>query len=403
MFATALILSAPTALGAGPLAMRDLTPFAALDAEVRRLPLPSPRTFATVAKGLIALSPSPLQKARAAYVWTTAHVAYSLARRGDGAAALADLSGDCEAHTAIYAALCKSMGVECATVGGHVRFGVPPAGVLAMGAKPLGTGQWLVVHAWNAVRIDGRWGLVDTTLGVKPTKDACEPDDYFLADPAVLATDHVPEDPAMRLAEAPVDLAHTPLLKPLAWRSGFEAADFVADARMEGPQLVLRPRLAWRRGMRSALQTGAGSLPNGVLVQPGATGTEIRLCPPGAAIVWLGTGADLSWHPLVGYAVTGSTTRRLPVVMNRFYDTGASLQGPFDRELASGATTEIRLKAPGASQVVAFQGQDVAGSFVREGDSWVLKTQPNPGANLEVMAAYEDPEKFQGLVTYDVH
>ena len=398
MFAAPLLLCLLPMRGGENLVARDLAPFATVDAAARSA---QGRTVAAVAKALATAASTPLARARAAYVWTTANVAYSLDARGDAAAAIAALSGDCDAHAAVFAALCKAMGVECATVGGALRFAVQPSAALAAYAKPLAKGQWLVAHSWNAVRIDGRWGLVDATMGSKAPKAGA--DDYFLPEPSIMATDHVPDDAAMRLAEAPANLALTPILRPLAWRMGLDAADLSAQPRADDAQLVFQPRLAWRKGMRAALQTDAGSVPDRTLVQPAAGGTEIRMAPPrAAAIVWLGVGSGDAWQAIVGYPVSGASDRRLPKVMKGFYDTGASLVGPFDRDLAAGRPAEIRLRAPGASGVVAFRGPDVAGTFVREGDTWVLRASPALGASLEVMASYEDPNRFQALLTYDV-
>ena len=394
MFAAPLLLCLLPMRGGRALVVRDLAPFAAVDAAARGI---QGRTVAVVAKALAAAASTPLGRARAAYVWTTANVAYSLEGRKDAGAALAALSGDCDAHAAVFAALCKAMGVECATVGGSLRFAVEPGVAFAPYAKPLAKGQWLVAHAWNAVRIDGRWGLVDATMGAKTPKAAT--DDYFLPEPAVLATDHVPDDPAMRLAEAPADLARTPILRPLAWRMGYDAADLNAEARAGDAQTVLQPRLAWRKGMRAAVQTEAGSVPDRALVQPAANGTELRLTPPrAAAIVWLGIGAGDAWKPLVGYPVSGSSDRRLPRVMKGFYDTGASLVGPFDHELSAGKPAEIRLRAPGASGVVAFQGPDLAGHLhPRRRRSGCCAPNPLPAARaLEVMASYDDPQEVPG-------
>jgi hypothetical protein len=387
------------------LLVRDLAPFASLDVSVRDLPVVSDRSYASVAKGLTALATSPLERARAAYVWTTEHIGYSLDRHRDAAAALADLTGDCDAHAAVYASLCKALGVECTTIGGKVRFAVPPGAILATVSKPLSEGQWLVDHAWNAIRIDGRWGLVDTTMGSKssPKNGTTAPaDDYFLPDPAIVVTDHVPNEPRWNLVGAPADLPHTPVLRPLTWRMGMEPDALSADARRDAAQIVLRPKLAWRKGMRAALQTETGSLPDRVLLQPTPEGMEMRLCPPGSpSLVWLGLNVEGVWRPLAGYPVTGPLAGRLPKMMTRFYDSGASLAGPFESTIPAGKPTEIRLRAPGAEQVVAFQGNDLAGHFVREGDLWVLRTAPIAGA-LEVMASYEDPRKFQGLLTYEV-
>lgn len=394
MFAATLLLCASMRSGES-LTARDLAPFARLDVAVRALPVTPSRSYASVAKGLSAVAATPLQRARAAYVWIASHMDYSLDRPRDATAALRDLTGDCAAHAAVYAGLCKALGVECTTVDGSVRFAVPPGAALASVTKPLAEGQWLVGHTWNAVRIDGRWGFVDATMGGRSPKGDEPSDDYFLVDPAVLATDHVPD------GATPRDLARTPLIRPAAWRMGIDPGSLAADARREASQIVLRPQLPWQKGMRAALQTEAGTEPDRVLVQPGEVGTEILLSPPGSAsVVWLGMGSGAAWQSVVGYPIVGPTARRLPRVMKGFYDSGASLSGPFENELPAGKRTEIRLRAPGAARVVAFQGDDSA-QFSREGDAWVLRAAPTAG-RLEVMASYADPQRFQALLTYDV-
>ncbi|RYG23388.1 hypothetical protein EON82_14165 [bacterium] len=405
MFAAAVLLFVRSMPGAEVLVARDLSPFASLDAAVRDLPVSSTRSYASVAKGLAAVAKTPLERSRAAYVWTTEHIAYSLDKHRDATAALADLTGDCDAHAAVYASLCKALGVECVTIAGRVRFAVPPGTGLSGYSKPLAEGQWLVAHAWNAVRIDGGWGLVDATMGggSSPKNGTNAPaDDYFLPDPAVVATDHVPNDVQWNLTTAPTDLARTPVLRPLSWRMGMSPDTLSADARRDAAQIVLRPKLPWRKGLRASLQTESASLPDRVLLQPTPDGVELRLCPPGPpSLVWLGLNVEGVWRPLAGYPVTGPVAGRLPKVMTRFYDSGASLAGPYEKVIAAGKPAEIRLRAPGAEQVVAFQGDDLAGRFVREGEFWVLRTAPLKGL-LEVMASYEDPGKFQGLLTYEV-
>jgi hypothetical protein len=110
---------------------------------------------------------------------------------------------------------------------------------------------------------------------------------------------------------------------------------------------------------------------------------------------------DGAWRPVLGYPVVGTSARLLPRLMARFYDSGATLVGPFERDLAPNRATEIRLRAPGASQVVAFQGDTIVGTSVRDGDVWTLRASPSAGP-LEIMASYADPNEFQALVRYDV-
>ena len=400
MFLASLLILASDA---GPFAIRDLAAFAPLDRAVRNLPLPAARTVDSVGADLAKIASTPMERARAAYVWTVDHLAYSTERRRSVARVLADLEGDCDAHADVFNGLCRAMGVESQTVTGALRFAVTPGPALAACAKPLAKGQWLVGHSWNAVRIDGRWGLVDPTLGVRTAPDDPAPDDYFLVDPGTLATDHVPDDAVMRLAELPADLATLPLIRPAAWRAGFSADELSVERTADDGQTVLRTRIAWRVGMRAVLQNDRGEAADRVLLQPDPDGIEMRLCPTRpTSVLWLGLGGVRHWRTLVGFPVAGVAGDPPPRVTRRFQDSGASLLCPLRRFLTAKATTEIRLRAPGAARVAAFQGREQTGSFVKDGKTWTLRIRPERGVPVEIMASYENPRKFHGLVTYDV-
>jgi len=83
-------------------------------------------------------------------------------------------------------------------------------------------------HAWNAVKLDGRWYLLDVTWDAGTVKDGSDHferrfgTDYFLTPPEVMGVDHFPEDSAWQLREAPLsrgEFMRQPMLK-----AGFFAA-----------------------------------------------------------------------------------------------------------------------------------------------------------------------------------
>lgn len=411
MSATTLLLCAVLASPSLPessadaLTARDLAPFARLDSSVRALPLPASRTVAKIAASLAGVAVSPLEKARAAYIWTVAHVAYAADRSRDVAATLADLKGDCDSHALLYTKLCAELGVECVKVDGEARFVAQPQSEFRSVSRTLGPNQWLVAHAWNAVRVGGKWGLVDTTYGAKATPDASV-DDYFLPDPAVLATDRLPKENKWSLLRSPLAsdaLPNLPLARPLAWREGVSLNDLTAAPTVQGKLVAFHPTLSWKAGLRAAIQAGAGNVPDKAIFQPRSNGCELLVVPNGpGTVAWIGVDDGTGWKPLVGYPVPGSADSvKLPALMSRFYTTGASLLAPFDGALGAGKSAEIRLRAPGAAQVVAFQDSGLLGKFSREGDDWVLRASPGTGT-LDVMASYEDPRKFQGLLRFEV-
>ena len=78
-------------------------------------------------------------------------------------------------------------------------------------------------HAWNAVKINGEWYLLDATWGASGYERAQK---YFLTPPSVLLTNHYPHDPMWQLMEQPIDFdcfidenrCHTVKIKPFVYR-----------------------------------------------------------------------------------------------------------------------------------------------------------------------------------------
>lgn len=388
--------------------------YLAVDSAVTGLPGKSVKALATslyeaAASPSISASPELLQlaRARAAYTWITQNIGYTLDARPNAESTLLARSGNCDAHAVLFAALCAGMHVDCSRVTGYLRFPYAPNAAMAGSAKRE-EGQWYVAHAWNAVKVGGRWGLVDTTLGTP--QSSVKPDDYFLVDPEVFATDHVPDDPTQAFG-ADVSyrrIASRPILRPAVWRmspAGFDVDALKPEPGADRSRVVVN--LRWQSGMRVSVQTEAGGLQDAALVQPSADGkdrTEIHISSPrSGAIAWLGISSGRSWTPLVGYPVAGASNERFPTLMTTFYDRGAILDGPFKGDLQAGQAAVIRLRAPGASRVIAFQGPEVAGMFERDGDDgWVLHTTPTSGPALQIMASYENESHFEGLLAYKV-
>lgn len=146
--------------------------------------------------------PTQLGRARAAHDWVADHIAYDgpSYRAGryppqDVATVFTKRVGVCAGYAHVFQAIAKSAGLEARYVVGTVR---------GLDMRPDGDS-----HAWNAVKIDGAWALVDTTW------DAGHLDGetfvkrystvYFLAPPEVFRIDHFPDEPEWQLDRKPLD------------------------------------------------------------------------------------------------------------------------------------------------------------------------------------------------------
>lgn len=137
------------------------------------------------------------EKARAIYRWITAHIAYDpkayfdrKKRVFEAEKILKRKRVVCSGYAILFQTLCEYAGLESAYVRGYAR------------NEPLKIGRYQrrALHAWNAVKIDGKWQFVDTTWGsgwtdLKRRKFTRRlKDDYFLPNQTGFFLSHFPED-----------------------------------------------------------------------------------------------------------------------------------------------------------------------------------------------------------------
>ncbi len=96
----------------------------------------------------------------------------------------------CEGYASLYKRLCDLTGVECVIIPGYVK--LLPGDI---GRKPYGPN-----HSWNAVKIKGRWHLLDVTWGaglldyVKKKFIPQYSDIYFFMPPGRFFLQHCPRE-----------------------------------------------------------------------------------------------------------------------------------------------------------------------------------------------------------------
>lgn len=103
--------------------------------------------------------------------------------------------GVCMDYSLLYKTMAEAVGLECAFVSGHSR---------------RRTSATLNSHAWNAVKIDGEWRLLDATWGAGYVEDGEDFHQlflpgYFLTSPRVFALDHLPTEENWQLLDKPID------------------------------------------------------------------------------------------------------------------------------------------------------------------------------------------------------
>lgn len=182
--------------------------FSAIDSRALRSPRALSTDLPALMAYLVADTNSELEKVRAIYVWITTHIDYDW-KAAEQDKRINHFISDilerkvavCFGYAQLFEKMCSLAGIQCALVNGYAKGTAVSEGVPE---EPN--------HSWNAVRIDGRWYLLDATWGSSLRNKANNfvqivNDDYFLVMPQKLVLTHLPGNPLWQLLANPVPMA----------------------------------------------------------------------------------------------------------------------------------------------------------------------------------------------------
>lgn len=190
----------------GPLWTSRDPSYAAIDKHAVDAPRSAEGSVPALAVYLVQPAKNDAHKARAIFRWMTDRIAYDadafLARRFSDSSptkVLKDRVTMCEGYSRLFKALGDKAGLETALIPGHIRY-----------ANSRASDALTTNHGWNAVKLDGRWYLLDVTWGAGEMNPLTRKWDkrfreyYFLTPPERLVFSHFPEAPAHQLLKPPI-------------------------------------------------------------------------------------------------------------------------------------------------------------------------------------------------------
>lgn len=184
----------------GPVRGNGKPNFARADAHALEAPTTATASVKALGKYLAEM-PSEAMRARAIFRWITANISYDVAMLRSGHISnqspddtLRSRMGVCQHYAELFEALAQVAGLRAFLISGDARVG---------GQMPGGAGDD-IGHAWNAVRINGFWRLLDATWGAGAVDEGWRftkrfSSYYFLTPPDRLLYTHYPRDPEWQL------------------------------------------------------------------------------------------------------------------------------------------------------------------------------------------------------------
>ncbi|XP_069474154.1 uncharacterized protein [Ambystoma mexicanum] len=151
-----------------------------------------------------------LEKVRAIWIWICHHIEYDVEGLRDTTRRSTDPEhivktgkGICAGYAGLFERMCRIAGVQCVQLSGFAK-GIN----YRIGQTFSGESN----HAWNAVHLDGKWHLVDSTWGAGFTNTISNKftfeynEFYFLTHPALFAEAHFPDNQNWQLLKPPLSL-----------------------------------------------------------------------------------------------------------------------------------------------------------------------------------------------------
>jgi len=159
-----------------------------------------------LAKQLATPYSSESDQFRSIYLWLIHHIEYDTAALNNkrinqnNKDILQREKAICWGYATLLKALCEEVGIPVNIITGYVKLGLVQPPFLKYPN-----------HAWNAVEIDGKWRLVDATWDSQHLKTPSAfyqkfEADYYLTDPSLFLTNHLPATPIWQLVDCPITI-----------------------------------------------------------------------------------------------------------------------------------------------------------------------------------------------------
>lgn len=409
----ALVLMVLAAVSAGGTAAAQ-DRFAAIDRYAGAVPASYTGEVATLVEYLVRPARDDAGRARAIFTWIAHNIQYDVSflnRQPDAEETLATRRGVCGGYAALFEALAEAAGLEVEIIRGHSkgRSYVAGRGMGSMGD-----------HAWNAVRIDGGWELVDCTWGAGYIDQdgafaRSFTGHYFLTSPDEFLFDHFPDDSSWQLLPTPItaeEYLSRPLVKPPFFEHGLRLVNH-SGARIEaqGSVAVTVGAPADVVVVGAVLQGGKQLDERYAFTQRDGNHFSVRAAfpSPGSYVlrVFAGRKHDLrkwcEWG--LDYAVEvpqGSPTGgRFPKAFGAFLERNCYLQGPLSGVLRAAERVEFSLRVPGAEKVMVVRSEEAWWPLDRAGDRFSGEVLVDKG-EVMVFAKFPGKSRYEGLLRYVV-
>ncbi len=351
------------------------SPYASIDAYALNAPGSVTTTADSLVRYLTAGNKTDLEKCRAIYRWITANIDYDASSRSGGTKrnvgadyVLKQRRTVCMGYSELFYILGTAAGLDVRRILGFGRGYAPVGGGSVCSTAPN--------HEWNAVRVDGKWLLIDCTWAaghLEPGPRYVKQYDefYFASPPEQFIFDHFPVDPDWQLLPKRISCGEWEELatvKPGFFRCGLEFASHRRSTIEATGPVEISLRADRDVVMLARLMNGDREVPgdytfaerDGDLLRvhttfPGPGNYKLRLFAKPK-----GTDGGCEWVAEYDIKVPSLSKpcQCFPESLSMFVERNAKLISPRQGRLKPGTSQTFKLSVPGGKVVVVVSGSE---------------------------------------------
>ncbi|MBN2089064.1 hypothetical protein JW964_05610 [candidate division KSB1 bacterium] len=389
--------------------------FEFIDQHVSNIPPSAEKSLESLYSYLIKPARNDFERVRAIYRWITTHIEYDIdaSLHNEQSYIIPDeifseRLAVCYGFSTLFKYFCNLAGLESIIIGGWARG--------RTGVEKIFSDDNL--HAWNAVKIQNGWYLVDCTWGagiftnegfVKQPADF-----YFLTEPNKLIYTHFPEIPKCQMLGELVkqeEFSRWPLVRNRFFEynvdfpgnpdgtieiEGLDSLSFVTPEN-----IMLIARLKKDNQELDGYWTFAQRQNNFYRI-------HFKLPEPGKYTLGIygrkkeqnnSNFSDLLWFNIKS-GVSYKKSVKFPQTVESFQKRNVYLISPLQGQLVSGQTRFFKIRAPEALRVAAVNNDEW--TFLKENSGTWEGTVVLKSGKLVLYANYVVGNRFEGLVVYEV-
>ena len=354
------------------------------------------------------------EKARIIYAWITQQITYDVAAFLDAInndnypdvtieTVLRDRTTICSGYSNLYHALAEAMNLESAIVIGYAKSATPAAEKFQD-----------VNHAWNSVRIDGAWYLLDATWGAGSVRDNKFVPDYkpyyFATAPEEFINNHYPQDKGWQLLNktyARAEFDSLPSISSRFYNLGLKLVSHKNDRVSTSNQLNIELKIPQNVVATAELkQNGQTLLNNSILTNRNGDRLIVSVAPPEAGTYELTIYAKKKealkeYGEIINYQIDASnSTAQLAKTSGHFHQHQASLIEPLGADLKSDWSTYFNLVVPEAEDVQIINTTTQQWTpLTGYGSYFAGHVELQPGT-IAVVAKFAEGDRYWQLVEY---